>query len=437
MKIAILGYGLEGEAVYSYFKKPDNSITICDQDKEILRQNKVNYHLGEDYLKNLDQFDLIIRSPGVNPKLIFDQNPGLDRKKITSSTNLFFEHSPTKNIIGVTGTKGKGTTSTLIYKMLVEAGKKTYLAGNIGVPAVSLLGSNLSSDDFVVLEMSSFQLSDFNYSPHIAVCLMITQDHLDWHGKISDYLASKKNIVAHQSEDDIVVYLATNEKSKLLAESSKGMRIPYLQKPGAEIINRNIVIDDQIICSLDEIALLGVHNQENICAAVTCVWQITSDSAAIKKVITSFTGLKNRLEFLSDKDGIKYFNDSFASAPDAAIAAIRSLPSKKVVIIGGFDRGLDLEYLIDEIIKENDKGTIRKILLIGASSKRLAQEMTQKGFANFQISDSKDIVEIVATATSLADSGDLVVLSPGFASFDMFKNFEVRGKAFSDAVAKL
>jgi UDP-N-acetylmuramoylalanine--D-glutamate ligase len=437
MKIAILGYGLEGEAVLNYLKKTDHDITICDQDEDIIKINNLDYHLGVDYLKDLDQFDLIIRSPGLNPKLIYEQNPGLNKAKVTSGTNLFFKLSPTKNIIGITGTKGKGTTSTLIHRMLVESGKKSYLAGNIGVPAVSLLGPDLNPEDYVVLEMSSFQLTDCNYSPHIAVCLMITQDHLDWHGKIQDYIASKQNIVSHQSETDMVVYLASNERSKFLAESSKGIKIPYFKKPGAEIVDRNIVIDDQIICSVDEVGLIGIHNLENICAAVTCVWQVSKDKAAIKKVISSFTGLKNRLEFLREIEGVKYYNDSFASAPDAAIAAIRALPATKVVIIGGFDRGLELEYIIDEVMAEDKRGLIRKILLIGASAKRLGQEMNTKGFDNFEILDSKDMNEIVETASSLASSGDIVVLSPGFASFDMFKNFEVRGQAFVDAVAKL
>jgi UDP-N-acetylmuramoylalanine--D-glutamate ligase len=437
MKIAILGYGLEGEAALKHFKKSDNVITICDQNENLVRLSGLDYHLGPSYLNNLDQFDLIIRSAGLNPKLIYDQNPELNKAKVTSSTNLFFKLSPTKNIIGITGTKGKGTTSTLIHKMLIEAGKKSYLAGNIGVPAISLLEKSLSSDDFVVLELSSFQLSDCNYSPHIAVCLMITQDHLDWHGQMNDYLAAKKHIVSYQSKDDIVIYSESNQKSKSLALSSIGIKIPYFQKPGAEIIDQNIVIDDQIISRVDGVGLIGTHNLENICAAITCVWQISKDKNAIKKVITSFTGLKNRLEFLRDKDGIKYYNDSFASAPDAALAAIRALPSKKILIIGGFDRGLELKYLIDELISEDKKGLIKKTLLIGASSKRLAKEMTDVGFSNFQILDSKNMNEIVSVASTLADRGDTVVLSPGFASFDMFKNFEVRGQAFADAVAKL
>jgi UDP-N-acetylmuramoylalanine--D-glutamate ligase len=437
MKIAILGYGLEGEAALNYFKNPNNMFTVCDQDENIIKLNGIDYRLGKDYLVKLDQYDLIIRTAGLNPKLIFNRNPNLDKSKVTSSTNLFLKNSPTKNVIGVTGTKGKGTTATLIHKMLIEAGKNSYLAGNIGVPAISLLKNKLNPEDYVVLEMSSFQLSDCNYSPHISVCLLITQDHLDWHGQIEDYIASKRNIVSHQSKDDKVIYLATNQRSKSLAESSPGLKIPYLQKPGAEIIDGQIVINDQVICSVNEVSLVGEHNLENICAAITCVWQISQDKSAIKKVITSFTGLKNRLEFVKEKDGVKYYNDSFASAPDACIAAIRSFKSPKVMIVGGFDRGLELEFLIDELITDNERGLIRKVLLIGASKERLAKEMTMKGFNNYQILEAKNMDAIVQSAKNLANDGDTVILSPGFASFDMFKNFEVRGQAFVEAVSRI
>ncbi|HEY5268360.1 MAG TPA: Mur ligase family protein, partial [Candidatus Saccharimonadales bacterium] len=252
MKIAILGYGLEGEATLNYFNKPDNTITICDQNQDLDKITGIDYQLGPDYLKSLNNFDLIIRTPGINPVLIYNNNPGIDKSKISSGTNLFFQLSPTKNIIGVTGTKGKGTTSTLIHKMLLEIGKKSHLAGNIGVPAMNLLSEHIEQDDYVVLEMSSFQLSDCNYSPHIAVCLMITQDHLDWHGRIEDYLTSKANIVSHQSKNDIAIYFALNNQSKALASSSLGEKIPYLQKPGAIIVNNNLVIEDQIICSVSE-----------------------------------------------------------------------------------------------------------------------------------------------------------------------------------------
>jgi UDP-N-acetylmuramoylalanine--D-glutamate ligase len=437
MKIAILGYGLEGMAALNYFNRSENTITICDQDQDLDKITGLDYQLGPDYLMNLNQFDLIIRSPGVNPALIHASNSDIYKSKITSGTNLFFQLSPTKNIIGVTGTKGKGTTSTLIHKMLLEVGKTSYLAGNIGIPALNLLTENINSDDYIVLEMSSFQLSDCQYSPHIAVCLMITQDHLDWHGQIKHYLASKRNIVSHQSSDDIVVYLASNNQSKALAKTSLAKKIPYMEIPGAIIHGHNLVIEDQVICAVSEIGLLGNHNHENICAAVTCIWQISKDKKAIARVIKNFTGLKNRLELLREKNGIKYYNDSFASAPDAAIAGMKAITIPKVLIIGGFDRNLDLMTLVESIIAEDKKGLIRKLVLIGASADRLAKDLDDQHYTNYQILDAKNVDEITKIATHLAISGDAVILSPGFASFDMFKNFEERGKAFAQAVNKL
>ena len=437
MKIAILGYGLEGSAALDYFNHPDNSLTICDQDLNINKIDDINYKLGPDYLNNLSLYDLIVRSPGINPNLIYDKNPQIDKSKITSGTNLFFKLSPTKNIIGITGTKGKGTTSTLIHKMLLEIGKKSHLAGNIGVPAITLLSSNLDPDDYVVLEMSSFQLSDCSYSPQTAVCLMITQDHLDWHDRIEEYLSAKQNIVAHQSKNDIVVYLATNKQSKGLAETSLARKIPYFEKPGAIIVDGNVAIEDQIICSVNEIGLIGEHNQQNVCAAITCIWQISKDKSAIARVIKNFTGLKYRIEFLREKNGVKYYNDSFASDPDASAAGMKAITDPKVLIVGGFDRNLDLKTLTDAIIAEEDKNLLRKLVIIGASSTRLAKALSDQSYTNYQVLDTKDMVEIVKVATDFAQNGDAVLLSPGFASFDMFKNFEERGRAFYEAVTNL
>lgn len=437
MKIVILGYGLEGEAALKYFNKSDHLITICDQDAKLNKINGVDYRLGKNYLSNLDEFDLIVRSPGINPELIYKANSGLDRSKVTSGTNIFFENSPTKNIIGVTGTKGKGTTSTLIYKMLLEIGKKVHLAGNIGKPAISLLSQGLDSDDYVVLEMSSFQLSDSKHSPHIAVCLMITQDHLDWHGKLENYWEAKSSIVRFQAEDDVVVYFAQNETSASLAQLSKGSKIPYFKDPGARIQDGKVIIGDQDICPVDEIGLIGVHNQQNVCAALTCVWQIDKNRDAYTKVLRNFTGLKYRLELLQELKGVKYYNDSFASDPDAASAGIKAIELPKVVIVGGYDRHLNLDTLVDAIMNEDSKGLLLRLVIIGASGKRLYEELDARGFHNYTYTESKDMFAIVDLAKNFAENGSAVLLSPGFASFDMFKNFEERGKAYAEAVINL
>jgi UDP-N-acetylmuramoylalanine--D-glutamate ligase len=437
MKIAIVGYGLEGKSAANFFDRPENQITVCDQDTKTIVGEKFISRLGNDYLQDLSKYDLIIRSPGVSLQKIVEANPGIDPSRISSGTNEFFKLSPSRNIIGVTGTKGKGTTSTLIYKMLLEAGKRTHLAGNIGVPALELLKNGLGKNEYVVLEMSSFQLSDCRYSPHIAVCLTVSQDHLDWHGTLEDYYEAKRNIFSYQSKSDVAIYFVKSEVSRKLADSSQGRKLPYYESPGAHIVDKQFVIDNEKVISVDSVGLIGEHNWENICAAITCVWQITKDKDAIARAIRNFSGLEHRIEFVKEIDGIKFYNDSFASAPDATIAALKSILSPKVIIIGGFDRMLNLDSLVNSLVNENKNGGIRKVLIIGQSSQRLRDEFNLKKLLNYQILDSKDINEIVETAYKLAKTGDSVLLSPGFASFDMFKNFEERGKEYKKAIEKL
>jgi UDP-N-acetylmuramoylalanine--D-glutamate ligase len=437
MKIAILGYGLEGRAAAKYYNSPDNKITICDQNDELIISEDLDKHLGLNYLNNLSDFDLIVRSPGLDTNLIFKANENLDPEKVTSLTNEFFKHCPTKNIIGVTGTKGKGTTSTLIHSMIEAAGLKSNLVGNIGTPAISILDKNIGIDDFVVFELSSFQLSDCRYSPHFAVCLMVTQDHLDWHGSQNEYVVAKKNIFSHQNKDDYAIYFVNNGVSEELARNSPGIKIPYFRSPGAYVQDGNIVIDNQILCSTNDVRLLGNHNLENVCAAITVFWQISKDKSAITKVLSEFTGLEHRLEFVGELNGRKFYNDSFASAPDAAIAGMKSIPGRKILIIGGFDRGLDLHPLIESLTAEDNKKLISKVLIIGDSSRRLASELDKVDFTNYEILSFKTMPEIVEYANKLAENDESIVLSPGFASFDMFKNFEERGNLFKKAVQGL
>ena len=195
------------------------------------------------------------------------------------------------------------------------------------------------------------------------------------------------------------------------------------------------MIDGQIVCKTVELKLLGKHNWQNVCAAVTAVWKIYQNIPVMHNVVTTFYGLPFRLEFRKEVNRVRFYDDSFASAPPAAIAAIETIPEKKVMILGGFDRGLDLSELAEEL--KTQAGTIRKVLIIGASAPRLADILTKHGFTNFTISEAKDMADIVRKASELARAGDAVVLSPGFPSFDMFKNFEDRGQQFNAAVEAL
>ena len=434
MNIAILGFDTEGHSSYEYFLAQGHELTILDQDLAKVVPTAAAAVLGPDYLANLDRFDLIVRTAGLPPRLIFAANPDLDPAKVTTQVNEFFKVCPTKNTIGVTGTKGKGTTSTLITQMLQAAGLDVQLAGNIGLPALDIL-PQLSADSWVVLELSSFQLSDCRYSPHIAVCLMVQPEHLNWHDDFADYKHAKQQIVSHQTSNDITVYYDQNDNSKELTAISSGRRIPYMASPGAVIINDALTIAEQVICEVSELRMLGDYNWQNACAATTVVWQVIQNIAAIESVLISFTGLPFRIERRREVDGVTYYNDSYASGGDASSAAIKAIHQPKVMIIGGYDRQLDLTNFAEVVAKEAP--TIRKVLLIGQSAKKMASNLETAGFTNYTQSDATTMSQIVAAAKDLALPGDAIVLSPGFASFDMFKNFEDRGIQFNEAVANL
>ena len=435
VKIAILGYGVEGKLAYDYWNRSGNQITIHDHNKTIVVPDHIHTILGDKYLKNLSDYDLIIRSPSLHPNEIVKANIPDILNKVTTTTNEFFKVTPTKNIIGVTGTKGKGTTTTLIARLLEAAGHKVHIGGNIGNGALDILRNNVDPNDWIVLELSSFQLIDLKYSPHIAVCLMISPEHLNWHQDMDEYITAKKNIFSNQLNSDIAIYYSKNEYSTELAQASIGYKIPYYEKPGAYVDSDRFIIAEQEICKTNELQLIGEHNWQNVCAALTAFWRISQDPVIAKQVITKFKGLEHRLELVKDVNGIKYYNDSFASAPPATIAAIESIRGSKIIIIGGFDRNLGLNELALAI--KTKEFEIRSALLVGASRHRLAEALENVDFKNYKILDDNKMSDIVKSANEIAKNGDSIVLTPGFASFDMFKNFEDRGLQFKEVVNKL
>jgi UDP-N-acetylmuramoylalanine--D-glutamate ligase len=434
MKIAILGYDVEGRSSFEYFAAQGHELTIRDRNAGVVIPNGISSIVGEHYLDDLDQFDLLVRTPGLSTSAILDKNPGVGNK-ITTQVNEFFRVCPTKNVIGVTGTKGKGTTSTLITALLEAVGKNVRLGGNIGVPPLSFL-NDLTAESWVVLELSNFQLIDMKASPHIAVCLAIVPEHLDWHKDMNDYVEAKSHIFSSQTKDDIAIYFAENDISKEIASKSPGHTIPYYSLPGAIVKDDAIVIDGQVLCKTSELQLPGDHNWQNVCAAVTATWQITQDAQAMRTVLTTFTALEHRIEFVREVDGVRYYNDSYAAGLQATKAAIEAVEGKKVMILGGYDRMLDLDHFGPYALSRQDD--FRTLLLIGASAQRLAESLKKTGFTNYVVkADAKTMEAIVGEARTLAQPGDAIVLSPGFASFDMFKNFSERGQQFKAVVQSL
>lgn len=433
MKIAIAGYGIEGKSNYKYYSNRGYDVTIVDQRSEIdgLPEN-VKTILGTDAFTQLLDFDLVVRTAGLAPKKI--QTNG----KVWSSTNEFFDKCPAK-IIGVTGTKGKGTTASLIVSILQAAGKKVHLVGNIGTAALDILDL-ITPDDIVVYEFSSFQLWDIEKSPQTAIVLMVEPDHLNVHDDFHDYVNAKSNIRRFQTDEDVCLYHPTNQYSKKIAISNPNSQTAKrfgIEEDGLAYVKSNtFFVQDTPICSTDVLQIRGNHNIENACAAISAIWNITTDKQVIEKGLHSFTGLPHRLKFVANVRGVEYYDDSYSSAPGAATAAINAFTQPEVVILGGYDKGGDFSELAKSI-KASE--TIRKVVLIGQNRHKIAETFKKHGIAeaDFMILDTIDFREIVSIAASQAKSGDVVILSPASASFDMFKNFTERGEHYINHVHSL
>lgn len=435
MKIAVIGYGRQGKSAAEYWHKLNHSVTICDQNTSVATPNWAKKQLGAKYLNNLKSFDLIVRSPLVHPSTLAKAGGNDTLKKVTTTTNEFMQVCPSKNIIGVTGTKGKGTTSTLISKMLEATGKTVHLGGNIGIDPLQLLKNGIKKTDWVVLELANFQLVDLKYSPHIAVCLTFAEEHTDWHKDITEYKNAKKELFKHQKANDIAIYYAKNEHSKEIAGISKGIKIPYLKAPGAYVKNEEVVIDNTVICNIKDIKLPGIHNWQNICAATTVVWQIAKDVNALQKTISDFSALPHRIQLVRTVNNKRYYNDSFSTGQASTIAAIKAINGPKVLILGGYDRYINLKPLYETILDHKDD--LRHLLLLGQSAERLAKELKEHGYTNYTLTNANTMPQIIKEATALAQPNDAVVLSPAFASFGMFKDFEDRGQQFIKYVQAL
>ncbi len=429
MKIALIGFGLEAKSAYDFLraKFPEAEFDIYDQNErsKVALPENVNFFGGVRDFSQI-QADLIVRTPAVAPSKL------PKNVEITSVTNLFFENCPAK-IIGVTGTKGKGTTSSLIASILRASGKKVHLVGNIGVPALDLL-PEISPEDFVVYELSSFQLWDVKKSPEIAVALMIEPDHLDVHADFAEYLAAKSNIRAFQKDGDFVVRYPQNENSKIVA-GEKSIEPIFESRDG--FFWQKTTDGEQKICSTSELKLPGEHNIENAKIAMTAAFlanpEISNEQFA--QGLSGFTGLPHRLKFVREISGVKFYDDSISTTPGSAIAALKSFAEPKILLLGGSDKGADLSPLFAEIATSK---TIRKILVYGAESSKLAEKFAEINFDNFENLGEKPIFEeVVKRAFVVAESGDVVILSPAHASFDMFSSYADRGEQFVRAVENL
>ena len=441
MKIALIGFGLESKSAYDYFKSIDqnNTFEIYDENQK----SKIELPDGVKFFGDFHDFskiqaDLIVRTPAVNPSRL------PKNAKITSVTNLFFEKCPSP-IIGVTGSKGKGTVSSFTAEILRAAGLKVHLVGNIGLPALNEL-SKIQKDDAVIYELSSFQLWDAQKSPHIAVLNNLEVDHLDVHDGFEDYVAAKMNIAKNQTENDFFIFNAENpivlKNVENLKNQLKAELQPFQDYNLAHIQENHFLWGDEVLFETNILKIPGEHNQKNACAAMIATFDFLREKGFENEEIfdfwqeglSKFTGLPHRLKFVREFEGVRFYDDSIATTPGSAIAALNSFEKPKILILGGSNKGADLSGLIEKIAKMPEQ-ELRKVILMGAESEKLAQKLISSGFERFiNLGAKTNMQEVVKTAFKNAKSGDVVILSPAHASFGMFKSYVDRGEQFVENV---
>ncbi|MCX6306638.1 MAG: UDP-N-acetylmuramoyl-L-alanine--D-glutamate ligase [Bacteroidetes bacterium] len=458
--VLLLGFGREGQSTYTLLRKvfPGKQFTIADlsdgvrENPLIAHDDYLHFITGTDYLGHLSDYDVIFRSPGIpiwkltSPVKQFTNESTtpttkclIPRAKITSQTELFLEYY-SKQVVGVTGTKGKSTTSSLIHHILKTAGRDVLLAGNIGNPVFHFIDI-ITPETTIVFELSSHQLEFLKLAPHIAVLLNLYQEHLDAYESYEAYQLAKINITKYQQPGDFFVYNADDMQVKMLVEPCLKHRYCYpfslisQPQPGG-------FVRDGVVCFADgktvvpvwnihqDRFLRGEHNLKNIMAAVNVAMICGIDPELIGDGIATFKGLEHRLEYVGEFGGIHFYNDSIATIPEACIEAIKAVPNVDTLIAGGFDRGIDYAGLA-EFLSMSD---VRNFILVGAAGKRIKEHLMLTGHAGKNIFYINRFDDCKAIAFRETRPGFACVLSPAAASYDEFKNFEERGKRFRELV---
>ena len=449
-KVAFIGAGVSHKTLIKEFVELGAQVTLCDQKEtleafgeyaETLRQLGVALSLGKNYMDGFKGQDIILRTPGFE----FYKQPLQDAiaagTLVTSEVELFFDYCPCE-IVAVTGSDGKTTTTTLISEILKAAGRTVHLGGNIGAALLPML-PNVQPTDVAVVELSSFQLISMKKSPRVAVVTNVTPNHLDHHKDMQEYIDAKRNILLYQNADCRAVLGYENAVSNAMQADCKGEQVWFTRL--RETDNGAFLREDGMLCMAekgtvtpilhkDEIKLRGVHNIENLLAASAAVWGRVPVEA-IRAVGSSFAGVEHRIEPVRVLDGVTYYNDSIASSPTRTIAGLRSFAEKIIIIAGGYDKKIPYEPLAPEIIAH-----VKCLVLMGATGPIIEKAVREcEGFAEsgLVIEHASSMEEAVQLARKNAKPGDSVSLSPASASFDLYPNFEVRGRHYKQIVNSL
>ena len=439
-KIAVLGLGVSNRPLVRLLLEAGCHVTGCDRtareslDQEVLDLETQGCVLkvGEGYLDGLEA-DLVFRTPGMhpnNPALVALRDGGAE---VTSEMEIFFECCPC-TILAVTGSDGKTTTTTLVSEMLKAAGKTVWLGGNIGTPLLPRC-REMKEEDFAVVELSSFQLMDMQRSPHVAVVTNLAPNHLDVHKDMEEYIWAKENLFRFQNENDVLILNADNEiTAGFKGNGETKFFSRKKQTNGVWEENGTVYRNGKALMETSDILIPGEHNIENYMAAILAVEGLVEDET-IRQVAKTFGGVEHRIELVRIKDGVRYYHDSIASSPTRTIAGLKSFPEKVLLIAGGYDKHIPYDVLGPEICAH-----VKKLFLGGATGPQIqaaVENAPEYRPGCPEIVDCGDFTSAVRAAVAVAQSGDVVLMSPASAAFDQFKNFMVRGDYFKKMIMEL
>lgn len=448
LSIAVIGMGVSNTPLIRMMLREGLKVTVCDRSpRENVEEQAAELEslgaglrLGADYLEKIHKFDVIFRTPGLSPntpQLIKAVEKGAE---LTSEMEVFFRLCPCP-IIAVTGSDGKTTTTTLIAEFLKAAGHNVFVGGNIGRPLLPDV-DGITAEDFVVVELSSFQLMTMEQSPNIAVFTNLSPNHLDYHHTMEEYTKAKMNIYYHQSGENRAIFNYDNDVTRSMARQAPAKTTLFSRRQALEegvYLRDNTIwltnaMGSREVLPLSMIRLPGAHNVENYMAAIAAVDGLVPDKC-VRAVAQSFTGVEHRMELVRELDGVRWYNDSIGSSPSRTIAGLRAFDQKVILIAGGYDKQVPFDSLGDEIVSR-----VKYLILTGDTAEKIRCAVEQAaGYApgSPDICMVADLGCAVAQAAQLAHTGDAVVLSPACAAFDRFKNFMERGDTFKAIVRDL
>lgn len=433
--VGILGFGVEGKSTFNYLVRNGvEDIVVMDKNPVEIPEHpesvRVKVFSGENYMDGLKDSVTVVRSAGIYPLqneiFRFQTNGGV----LTSQIEIFLNETKSRSVIGVTGTLGKGSTVSMIRHALNACKIPCAIGGNFGIPALDLLESD-SPERVSILELSSFQLMTLSVSPHIGVVLRVSTEHLDWHRSVEEYRDAKANLVRWQKRNDYCVYIKDAAPSSAIARESGAEKLCYGSKDADAVFTADSVLVDGYTLKLSDCKIRGAYQLENMAAALLAVKALGADVPAALQSLKSYEPLKYRMEFKGERNGVEFYNDSYATRPDATIAAVKSMRRPFALILGGSEKNADFMELSQVLSRISG---LKKISLIGATAERMEKSLRENGVpVPMKIFPNLD--EAFADACTLG-AGSAVLLSPACASFGLFKNYKVRGECFDRLVEK-